>query len=290
MRAILDAIREPFIVLDARLHIRLANQSFCQTFQVEAKNVLGEHIRGLGADAWGSPALTRWLTAFVAKRSEIPTFEMTGLFPTVGQRTIVFHARHVKVPKTGRRITLLSMEDRTQRDRAASAMGKLNESLKSDSMTDLLTGLYNRRGYMVLAQHYLDLAHRRGKRVFVIYADVDGLKEMNDKQGHKGGDALLIRVARILRKTFRKSDIVARLGGDEFVIASMENGHDTASVQASRLLRNLNHHQTAHKAPISLSMGVARSNRSGTSSIEELTSRADKLMYLEKNRKKNRKK
>jgi two-component system cell cycle response regulator len=207
-----------------------------------------------------------------------------GLFPTIGQRTLLFNARRVEIVGSSRQILLLTIEDITVRKQAESAMGKLHESLKNDSMTDVLTGLYNRRGYTVLSQHYLDLAHRRGKRVFVIYADLDGLKQINDQGGHPGGDEALTRTADILRKTFRKSDIIARIGGDEFAVATIENGHDSAAIQIARLQANLKHHavQNHYSHPISLSIGVARSNSRGTSTIEELTAQADARMYIEK--------
>ena len=98
------------------------------------------------------------------------------------------------------------------------------------------------------------------------------------------GDEAIIRAAEILRKTFRKSDIIARIGGDEFAIATMENGHASVVSQISRLRRNLKRHaiQNNYEKPLSLSVGVAVSNYRRTTSIEELTSQADALMYIEK--------
>ena len=284
IRAILDTIREPFVVLDGGLRIRLANKSFCRTFRLSAKKVNGKSVYTLGGGAWKTPGLRTWLEAILDKRSDIPDFEVEGLFPIIGQRTMLFNARRVEIAGASRRIILLTIEDMTERKLAESAMGKLNASLKNDSMTDELTGLYNRRGYDVLSQHYLDLAHRRGKKIFVIYADLDGMKQINDEGGHPGGDQALIRTSEILRDTFRKSDIIARIGGDEFAIATMENGHDSAAIQIARLQANLKRHsiQNHYVKPISLSIGVARSNSMGTSSIEELTTQADANMYVEK--------
>jgi diguanylate cyclase (GGDEF)-like protein len=151
-------------------------------------------------------------------------------------------------------------------------------------MTDGLTGLYNRRGYSLLGQHYLNLAHRRGKRIFVIYADLDGMKQINDQGGHSVGDQALTRTADILRNTFRKSDIIARIGGDEFAVVTIENGHDSAATQMTRLQANLKRHAAMnhYEKPIALSIGVSRSNTLGTSSIEQLTDQADANMYVEK--------
>lgn len=284
IRAILDTIREPFVVLDGGLRIRLANKSFCRVFHFSPKEVNGKSVETLGNGAWKDSALRSWLEAILDKRSGIPDFELDGVYPTIGQRTMLFNARRVEITGASRRIILLTIDDITLRKQAEAAMKMLNASLKSDSMTDLLTGLYNQRGYKVLSQHYLDLAHRRGKRVFVIYADLDGLKRINDQVGHPAGDQTLIRTAEILRRTFRKSDIIARIGGDEFAIATMENGHDSAAIQMERLHANLKRHavQNRYDQPISLSAGVVRSNPRETISIEELTTQADALMYVEK--------
>lgn len=284
IRAILDTVREPFVVLDAGLRIRLVNESFCRTFHLTPKEINGRCFEALGDGVWNAPALRNWLEAILAKRFDIPAFEVDGFFPSIGHRAMLFHARRAEIAGASRRIILLTIEDITQRKQTERTMKKLNASLKTDSMTDVLTGLYNRRGYLFLSQHYLDLAHRRGKRIFVIYADLDGLKQINDEAGHPGGDQALIRTAEILRQTFRKSDIIARIGGDEFAIATMENGHDSAAIQMARLHANLKRHavQNHYDQPLSLSAGVVRSNPREISSIEDLTMQADALMYLEK--------
>jgi diguanylate cyclase (GGDEF)-like protein/PAS domain S-box-containing protein len=284
IRAILDTVREPFVVLDGSLRIRLSNKSFCQTFHVFPKEINGKSIDALVEGAWKTPALRNWLRAAMDKRSDNPDFEMEGLFPAIGLRTVLFHARRVEITGASRKIVLLTVDDITQRKQGEDTMKQMNKSLESASMTDALTGLYNRRGYSVLSQHYLDLARRRRKKIFVIFADLDGLKKINDQWGHPAGDQSLIRAAGILRKTFRKSDIIARIGGDEFAIATMENGHASVASQIARLRKNLLR-RALHKKnqkPLSMSVGVAVSNCRKTTSIEELTSQADALMYLEK--------
>jgi diguanylate cyclase (GGDEF)-like protein/PAS domain S-box-containing protein len=284
IRAILDTIREPFLVLDGNLRIHLVNKSFCRIFNLSPREINGRSVCTLGDGAWKTPALRQWMEAILNKRSEIPDFEVDGLFPAIGQRTLSFNARRVEISGASRRMILLTIEDITVRRLAEKAMGKLHESLISESMTDELTGLYNRRGYTVLSQHYLDLAHRRGKKIFVIYADLDGLKQINDVAGHAEGDQALIRTADIMRKTFRKSDIIARIGGDEFAIVAMENGHASATTQMARLLSNLKRHAIQNRCgqPISLSVGAAHSTLRGSPSIAELTTQADARMYIEK--------
>lgn len=96
-----------------------------------------------------------------------------------------------------------------ERDRA-------EESLRKLTLTDDLTGLYNHRGFTTLAAHHAKSARRTRQSSFLIYADMDGLKQINDTFGHAEGSAAIIKTAEILRQTFRESDIICRLGGDEF--------------------------------------------------------------------------
>jgi len=284
IRAILDTIREPFVVLDGTLRIRLVNKSFCRTFHLSPREINGSRIDSLGDGAWKDAALRHWLETVLNKRSNIADYEMSGCFPAIGQRTLSFNARRVEIKGAPKRIILVTIDDITVRREAERQMQTLNKSLKSDSMTDELTGLFNRRAYGALSQHYLDLAHRRGKKIFVIYADLDGLKKINDEAGHAEGDKVLIRTAEILRKTFRKSDIIARIGGDEFAIAAMENGHSSATTQMARLLANLKRHAEKNQCgqPIALSIGAAHSDLRGSVSIQDLTTQADARMYIEK--------
>jgi PAS domain S-box-containing protein len=90
---------------------------------------------------------------------------------------------------------------------------EMEEELRMLSLTDELTGLYNRRGFLTLCEQQLKMANRAKQGVYMLYADVDGLKKINDSLGHKEGDYALINTARVLTDTFRESDIIARLGG-----------------------------------------------------------------------------
>ena len=89
--------------------------------------------------------------------------------------------------------------------------------LETISITDELTGLYNRRGFLNLATQQLNYLLRKEESFFILYADVDDLKKINDQFGHLEGDEALKKVALILKNSLRSSDVVARIGGDEFV-------------------------------------------------------------------------
>ena len=96
------------------------------------------------------------------------------------------------------------------------------QALRSLTIIDDLTKLYNRRGFLTLAERHLKLAVRKKTGVFLLFADLDGLKIINDTFGHLEGDRALVDAADILRNSFRSADIIARLGGDEFTVFPIE--------------------------------------------------------------------
>jgi len=90
------------------------------------------------------------------------------------------------------------------------------------SLTDELTGLRNRRGFFLFAEQARSLAVRAGKQSDILFAELDGLKDVNDRHGREAGDALLRNFAGVLAETFRESDVMARVGGDEFCVFGAE--------------------------------------------------------------------
>ena len=165
-----------------------------------------------------------------------------------------------------------------------SELEKANDHLRNVSLTDGLTGLNNRRGFMILATGLLKFARRAGYPLCLIYIDLDSLKYINDTFGHAGGDAAITHFARILSETFRDSDVTGRLGGDEFVVLIIDaTESDLADMQA-RLQSNVDAHnlQSAPDYALSFSMGVIRVDQNSTITMEELLSQADTAMYQHK--------
>lgn len=151
------------------------------------------------------------------------------------------------------------------------------------SLTDELTGLYNRRGFFLLAGQQLKLAHRLKTPCCLVFTDLDGLKKINDTLGHKVGDRAIADAAELLRQTFRDSDIVARLGGDEFVVFITECLGHTDKI-ADRLQANvafLNQHQD-RSYQLSMSIGIQQCFVDENLSLEQLVSYTDQLMYQHK--------
>jgi diguanylate cyclase (GGDEF)-like protein len=165
----------------------------------------------------------------------------------------------------------------------------MEEEIMALSMTDQLTGLHNRRGFLTLAEHQSKISDRTKKGMQLFFADLDEMKWINDKMGHKEGDNALIEVAAVLKDAFRSSDIIARMGGDEFAVLAIDTSKLNPEILTNRLhnqIEALNNREN-RKFGISVSVGCAYYDPEMPSSIEELVAHADKLMYEQKGKKKS---
>jgi diguanylate cyclase (GGDEF)-like protein/PAS domain S-box-containing protein len=161
---------------------------------------------------------------------------------------------------------------------------QMEEELRLLSVTDQLTGLYNRRGFIAFAEQQLKLTIRRKRGVLLFFADLDGMKAINDSFGHEVGDRALMEVAAILRETFRETDIIARIGGDEFAIMTIDSPEMTSDILVSRLHDRIQAHNACNEKPftISMSIGIATCDSKKKRSLDELMSVADRHMYENK--------
>ncbi|EAR59775.1 sensor domain-containing diguanylate cyclase [Neptuniibacter caesariensis] len=148
------------------------------------------------------------------------------------------------------------------------------QEISNLAMTDDLTGLYNRRGFMTVASHYTVLAKRSGLSLGLLYLDMDGLKEINDQQGHSAGDQALRTLATAIRSVIRENDVPARLSGDEFVILAVARDKielDTLSERIRSVMK---------ENSLSVSVGGVLIDAGRT--LEEWLQLADKKMYEHK--------
>ena len=159
--------------------------------------------------------------------------------------------------------------------------------MQSLSLIDELTGLYNRRGFLAVTEQHVAAIRRDKKVPIVVYADLDGLKEINDSFGHHEGDRALAGAAEILKETFRSSDILARLGGDEFIVLAAIAQDESAESLTRRLQEQFSISNTLNGRPydLSVSVGVAHFENGDRFSIEDLMAQADRAMYEDKRRK-----
>ncbi len=165
---------------------------------------------------------------------------------------------------------------------------RYEEEIRTLSNTDELTGLYNRRGFLTLAEQELKRAERTKKGMLFVYADLDGMKTINDTFGHQSGDEALVEAARLLREVFRESDIIARIGGDEFALLVAETPTAYADLVKTRLQRRISAHNASANRPyaLSLSVGIAHYDPQRPVPLNKLISRADLAMYAGKRRRK----
>ncbi len=155
------------------------------------------------------------------------------------------------------------------------------QEIRELSLTDELTGLRNRRGFMTLAEIEIALARRMKRGMALFYGDLDDLKRINDTHGHAAGDQALRDTAMVLHRTFRESDIIARLGGDEYAVLALETAHQPVEAILERLQHSIDYqNRTAgHEYRLSLSVGAVHVEPGSTASLEELMTQADAEMY-----------
>jgi len=158
------------------------------------------------------------------------------------------------------------------------------QKLERLTVTDELTSLHNRRGFVMLAGHEHLLALRQGRGLLLVYADLDGLKRINDELGHDRGDEAIRDFAQVMRKTFRASDVVARLGGDEFAALAFDVADHQSGVVEARMRSAVDAFNERGERPyrLSASVGCALLPPGAHRTLDDLVAEADKKMYERK--------
>lgn len=193
----------------------------------------------------------------------------------------------------GRKLGTLCIIDPRPRDFSAddvetlvdlAAMVEREFSALQWATMDELTGLSNRRGFMLLAQHSLQLCTRQQLPASLVFIDLDNLKTVNDRWGHAEGDRALATFARHLMGAFRESDVVARLGGDEFVVLLTNHSQTAAERTMARLQQSLDvaNQQSQRGYQISFSYGLVEFDPERHQTIDALVDEGDTVMYQTK--------
>jgi diguanylate cyclase (GGDEF)-like protein len=167
----------------------------------------------------------------------------------------------------------------------------LQQALSRFSYEDALTGLNNRRFLDEMLSREVALAHRNHNPLTVMICDIDHFKLLNDTYGHAAGDEVLKSVARLLRATFRETDIICRFGGEEFVVVMPAAQLHDCTARAEQLRQRMAEHATAHAGenlgPVTLSAGISTLHAEPDNAAE-LLHRADKALYQAKTTGRNR--
>jgi len=219
----------------------------------------------------GTPFL---FTTVAGERREVTITKPQG-------STVIADMRVVETNWDNRTVNLAVLRDITEQ-------AHMREELKELSLHDGLTGLYNRRGFNLLAEQLLKTSHRGHRLLFLMYIDMDGMKTINDTLGHQEGDAALCDLVGIMQSVFRSSDILGRLGGDEFVVIGVGDGEPTPDELEARLMAAIATHNATAGRPFRLaaSVGIIIADPGHPETLETLLERADALMYAQKRAKK----
>lgn len=164
---------------------------------------------------------------------------------------------------------------------------RMETSIRNLSLRDELTGLYNLRGFKLLAEQALRMAQRSHLPFSLLFIDVDDLKQINDSMGHAVGSAMLAETAELLKASVREADVVGRIGGDEFAVAGQFTKQ--AILEAAERLEAqalLTRGEASHSLAISLSIGHVTAEPGAQETLQELLEKADAVMYHQKRRKK----
>lgn len=207
-----------------------------------------------------------------------------GLFSMVSRsgRTLTFRFHNVLVTEDGAETYVLGhAQDVTE-------LLEAQKELKNLSLKDDLTGLYNRRGFLTMAEHQLKLEKHDGtaRGLTLMFADMDGLKAINDTYGHEAGSQAIKTLGRLISSSVRGADLVARWGGDEFIILSVGTQDENAQLVADRILERIDEHNAESREPYLIACSIGIATVDSSQSMDEVIARADEAMYIEKKRRK----
>jgi len=202
---------------------------------------------------------------------------------TAQDRQFIAELAAISIVYSNEPAMLISMNDISQRK-------KLEEELFHQANTDSLTGISNRRYFMIQAEQEARRASRFRRQLSIIMMDLDHFKKINDTYGHAAGDSVLETVVRASLESLRESDIMGRLGGEEFAVLLPETSLDDAKEVAGRLLKDIA--KKAAPTPkgaiyCTASLGIAQMKKKD-SNIDDLLNRADDALFKAKEQGRNR--
>jgi len=259
-RQLLESDQDAIFVYDSNKMIRYANPAAHSLFLRERQELIGARLP---------------IDEDITSQKEIEIKDPYG-------NTVFLDVRSVPSDWDGETMTLSVFRNITEAT-------QLRKELEQMSLTDDLTGLYNRRGFKILSERMLKLARRLQSRMFILFADMDGLKAINDSLGYLEGDKAIRTMASFFKSAFREADLVARMGGDEFAVMGLIN----ENFIPHRLIDRMNefihsfNEKGESKFKLALSMGIENVPYDSPAPIEEPLNSADTKMREEKQKKRN---
>jgi len=279
-RTILENIEDGYYEVDLNGKFTFFNDSACRIFGYSQEEMMGMNNRQYTDDKNLKKAFSAFNGVY---KTGVPTKEFAWqIIRKDGTKRFLESSISLQKNSSGKPIGFRGIaRDITDRKR-------MEAEILALSITDQLTGLHNRRGFLSLAGQQLKLAERNKSGMLLFFVDLDGLKWINDTLGHEEGDKALIETATVFKETFRTSDIIARLGGDEYVALTVDMTEANSELFAARLqsLIDARNNQKNRRYRLSISIGCSYYDPENHSSIDELITSADKLMYEQKQNKK----
>ena len=273
-RQLVDTSAEAFIAMDVEGRITEWNHQAERTFGWSRDEALGRRL----ADTIIPPSFRE------AHNNGLAHYLSTGEGPVLDQR-LELEGRHRGGREFPVELTIWALGSGPDLSFNAllhdiSERRRLEEELWELALVDDLTGLHNRRSFMLLAEQALKESDRAQRPFIVLFVDVDELKAINDTHGHAEGDRALCLIADALRAACRESDIIGRLSGDEFAIVPAE-AHQLDGLEG-RVRRRVAEAAEGTRYPLSVSIGVAQREPGEDCTLADLFERADRAMYADK--------
>lgn len=272
--SILATTAEGIVVLSPEGQIQYANPAACQQLGTQIEQIQGSHwldwLKQPCPEAWQSTNFYRSLQLRLTLQLDDCTLlcRQTGPFP------VSLSCAPLLEPNQGLVIAFQNI----------ASMKLMQQQLQQQALTDPLTGLLNRQGYMQALELAIARVDRSRQLLAVFFLDLNDFKRINDTFGHQAGDALLRGVSQRLRHSLRPYDQLARLGGDEFTILidSLESAEDAALIAENLLEHLLPPHQINQLyLSVGISIGIAIYPECAHS-LEKLLQAADEAMYRAK--------
>jgi len=270
-RSLVDSTDDSIYVVDRECRYLFMNRKHLLRLGLTGDGYLGKNYRDFHSAQEAAAFQLHIETVFRTGQSLQHEYQ--------AERDKKYFLRTISPVREGDKVTAVTAVSKEITDRK-----RMEEELRALSLTDDLTGLYNRRGFFTLVQQQLRVASRLEKNVVLFGVDMDDLKKINDACGHQTGDDAIRDAADIIKKNFRESDIIARIGGDEFAVFMIENFDIDPARLGLRLhdILKIYNSQGTRPYTLSLSIGMIRQDPRVPASIEDMLSRADQNMYEQK--------
>ncbi|UCH80103.1 MAG: diguanylate cyclase [Nitrospiraceae bacterium] len=267
-----DTIPDIVIVIDRNHRIRRANRALADKLGIDREQIIGTSCYSVVHGTSEPPSYCPHMEVLSHKKEQVVEmyednlnghfqFSATPILDSLGNVISTVHVAR----------------DITRRKR-------MEEKLQEAAITDILTGLLNRRGFLAMAEQQCRLSDRTKRGITLLFIDLDGMKTINDELGHSAGDQALKDISTLLKHSFRGSDIIARMGGDEFAVLLTEPSEGAEPAVISHLIRNISDHNehAGRDYELMISIGISHYNPSAPCSIEDMLMKADSRMYQDK--------